>query len=88
MLQLLMIIVKITELFPFFMLKRWLFIFRFFVPLLSLFHSLSLPPTHHPIPSPQDRNILQEQKHKGRPSSLLGGVLKGGPGGALRARCV
>lgn len=59
---------------------------KFFVPLLSLLRSPSLP--HPPIPSSPDRNMLQEQKHKGRPSSLLGGVLNGGPGGALRARCV
>lgn len=59
----------------------------------TIFFSLSLkgaclflPPNPNLPLSP--RNGPQEQKHKGRPSSLLGGVPKGGPGGALRARCV
>lgn len=41
--------------------------------------SLSIPLLQH--------TGLHEQKHLGRPSSRLGGVSKGGPGGALRARC-
>lgn len=48
-------------------------------------NSSSLP-TSFAIP-PFPAHGLHEQKHLGKPSSRLGGVPKGGPGGALRARC-
>lgn len=74
--KLLLPVFHISPVYVFNSVNRRRFVLEFLLS--SLLRSPSpLSPTHG----------LHEQKHLGKPSSRLGGVPKGGPGGALRARC-
>lgn len=87
---------------PFFLFQRSVktsFFSPSFISVLFMFSSVSIdgglcwnsfslfPLRSGPPFPPSPTHGLHEQKHLGKPSSRLGGVPKGGPGGALRARC-